>query len=99
MAERKYTPQEIEIKEGQITLILHPDEAAMLAKACSIAAWHTQNVENQAEIIAFRAYAALFKAATIAAVFQIDMSEQHQNSTKVYVTGLLEMVLSESGSL
>lgn len=63
----------IEIKNGIATISLDCDQLSILAKACETASQYTSHISRQPDIIAFRAFAMMFKSATIASLSQISM--------------------------
>lgn len=97
MGKQKRMPEGISIKESEITLVFYVEEAAMLAKACSIAANNTQMPENEKDAIAFRALAGMFKSATVAAIAQGYMDTEQRKRGDKSIKELLEMTQGEYG--
>jgi len=86
---KKFMPDEIVIKDGIITLELTVSESAILAKACSVANKVTQLPANESDRIMFFSFAAMFKAAAIAALNQTPGDDYG------YIDRLLEIEAAE----
>jgi hypothetical protein len=82
-------PQNLEflnIENGLIDLQLTESEAALLARACKLAANTLKDGEK------FRPFQMLFVAASMAAAYQNNCVPALCQETNVYVAGMLELV-------
>lgn len=89
---------DLEIKRGIVTLRIAVDDIAILAKACAIASEHSIRLDNAPDNNAFRAWAIVFKAATIACISQNRMSQSHESDAESFAKKLLSMNVGEHGS-
>lgn len=79
----------VHIQDGYVYLRLTPADASMLAKACQKADDHTPGLAEQVEATVYRAWAATFKAVTVALTYQGRIVEGKLEAADRVVEGLL----------
>lgn len=79
----------IHIQDGYVYLRLTPADASMLAKACQKADDHTPGLAEQVEATVYRAWAATFKAATVALAYQGRLVEGKLEAADRMIEGLM----------